>query len=178
MPLANFASQKAFVTKEKSRAKKLTSSDVIVIIKGHEDLTYHVKSASLPTIKPDEMIEFSTPHGAKTGEAGYVHSFNPSLTITFMENQDTFVKDSIEKIALEDENNSLVIEYYTGRNVDKMKLWGTIEYGSLISTDSPESDSEGTTTVMDISATISGHFVPPKEETIVDLATKLNLSVE
>ena len=169
-----FQTQKSFVVADKSKDKKLIGADAVMIIKGYENISFLIKTNSLPMLKNDENIEYNTLHGAKTQEAGLIQTYN-ELPVTFMENQSTYVKDTIEKIIMEDKNDELEIEFYTGRDIENMKLWGTLQYAKIVLGDYPEADTEATTTPMTITATIGGHYFPPEDEVRVNLKNTLGI---
>jgi hypothetical protein len=169
-----FQTQKSFTVASKSKDKKLIGADAVMIIKGYEDMSFLIKTNSLPMLKNDETIEYNTIHGAKTSESGKIQTLN-ELPVTFMENQSTYVKDTIETIVTEDKNDELEIEFYVGRDVENMKLWGTLQYASIVLGDFPEADTEATTTPMTITATIKGHYFPPAKEVRVNLKSTLGI---
>ena len=151
-------STKFFVTQDNKQGNVVTGADFLMVIKGYENLTFNIRTNSLPMLK-NEKIEYTTTHGVKTKAEGYLQTLN-DLTVTFMEREDTAVKDTIEEIQLSDENDELEITFLVGRTLDDSTLWGTLVGASIFIEDSPEADSESTTTPFTISANVSGHYYP------------------
>ena len=170
-----FETQKAFTTATKARDKKITGADMVMIISGYENLSFNIKTHSLPMIKNDESIETVGLHGVKTQEDGYPQTFN-ELQVTFNENQSFLAKETIESIIIEGKNDELEINFYGGRDMDAMRHWGKLSYAHIGISDNPEGDVEGTSTAMSISATVKGHYeVPENKGDTVSIKTKLGL---
>ena len=169
-----FATQKAFAIAEKSLDKKLTGADAVIIVSGYENTAFMIKTSSLPMIKNDESVEFTGIHGVKTSEEGKIQTYN-ELPVTFMENQSLFIKEVVEQIITEDKNDELEIEFWVGRDITNMKLWGKLQYASIHNGDYPEADTEAGTAPMNLSFTLKGHYFPPTKEKKSNLKGKLGL---
>ena len=170
MPRIN--TQKAFATADRKQGNVIVGADFTMVIKGHELMTFNIKTNSLPMLKNGEKVEYTTTHGVKTHNDGYLQTLN-DIPVTFMERDSLVVKNFIEKILLEDKNETLHIDFYVGRTVEKTRLWGTLKFASLIVEDSPEADSEATTTPVTISVTVSGHYEPPVSGELVGAIDQL-----
>jgi hypothetical protein len=170
--MSRFETQKSFIIADRKLGKKLLGADVTMVIKGYEHLTFFVKTNGLPTLKNDEKVEYSTVHGAKNSQDGYLQLLN-DIQVTFMENDALLAKNTLEKILLEDKNGDLEVDFFAGRTIEKTRHWGTLKYASVFLADAPEADSEATTTPLTISATISGQYMPSVIDEVVSLADSI-----
>lgn len=155
---------KFMATKDKKQGSIVAPSDFIMKIQGFEHLTFNVKTNGLPVIKNDK-IEYTTPHGVKMVDSGVIQTLN-SLPVTFMERENKTVEKEIEGILASGENEELVIEFYMGKDLKNAVLWGTLENASIFTEDSPEADSEGTTSAFTLTKNISGHYYPQDVKTV------------
>jgi len=159
-----FETQKSFLVATKGKNKKVLGSDFVMIIKGYEGLSFQIKTNGLPTIKNDESVEYNTIHGVKTVQEGRIQTLN-EIQVTFNEDDAFTAKETIEGIILEDKNDELEIEFYAGRDIEEMKLWGTLTFASIHLADNAEADIEATTTPLSLSATLKGHYFPSEAKT-------------
>jgi len=157
--MSRFETQKSFLEADRKTGRKLVGADVTMVIKGHEDLTFFVKTNGLPTLKNDEQVEYNTTHGVKTKQDGYLQTLN-EVTVSFMENEPLYVKNKFEKLLLEDKNGEIEIDFFAGRTIESTNHWGTMKYCNLVLSEAPEGDSEGTTSTLAWSVTINGHYFP------------------
>ena len=159
--MARIDTTKFYQKEDRKQGNVVVGADFIMVIKGYEHLTFSIKTNSLPMLK-NEKIEYTTTHGVKSYNDGYLQTLN-DLTVTFMERDSLTIKNTIEKILLLDENEDLQISFFVGRNIKETTLWGRLECASIFMEDNPEADSEATTSPFTISANISGHYVPADE---------------
>lgn len=156
--MSRYATQKTFLTADRLQGKKLVGSDVIVLIKGYEMLTFFVKTATVPTLKNSEAIEYTTTHGAKTSQEGYIQTYN-EVPITFDENHLMFVKNTIEGI-IKDDDNDLEVEYFAGRRIEDAVHLGTLKNAYITLEEGIEADKESSTTPVTVNAQLKGHYAP------------------
>ena len=156
--MSRYATQKTFLVADRLQGKKLVGSDIIVLIKGYEMLTFSVKTATVPTLKNSEGIEYTTTHGAKTSQEGYVQTYN-EVPITFDENHLMFVKNTIEGI-IKDDDNDLEVEYFAGRTITDARHLGTLTNAYITLEEGIEADKESSTTPVTVTAQLKGHYEP------------------
>jgi len=155
-----FETQKIFRTADKKLGKHLVGADFVMVVRDLPHMTFLVKSHTLPMLK-NELVEYTTTHGAKSGQEGYIQTWN-EIQVTFSERDSIIAKTSIERLMLEDKNNGLKIDFYAGRTIDKTRIWGHLVDASFYIEDNPDTDSEDTTTPFVFTATIRGHYEPSK----------------
>jgi len=132
--------QKVFVTADRKMGNVMVGADAVMVIEGHELLTFNIKTHSLPMMKNDEFVEYTTTHGVKTYNNGYLQSYN-QLPVSFLERDSLIVKTALEKIQLGDDNQNLTVHFFVGKEVVKTRYWGSLQYASIGLSDSPDADS-------------------------------------
>jgi len=169
--------QKAFLTADRKMGNVTVGSDAVMVISGHELLTFNVKTHSLPMMKNNEFVEYSTTHGVKTYNEGYLQSYN-QIPVTFMERDSLIVKTMLEKIQLSGEDNmNLTVHFFVGKEVVKTRYWGSLQFASVGLDDAPDADAESSTTPMMITANIVGHYTPSLvTEAMAVFDTMMNLT--
>jgi hypothetical protein len=152
--------QKVFLTADRKMGNLALGSDAVMIIQGHELLTFNVKTHSLPVMKNNEPVEYTTVHGVKTYNRGYLQTYN-QLPVGFMERDSLIVKNMIEKIQLSgDDAQNLTMHFFIGKTVEKTRYWGSLESADLFLDDAPDADVESNTTGLTITANAVGHYTP------------------
>jgi len=157
--MSRFETQKVFLEAGIKTGRTLVGADITMVIKGEETLTYFVKTNGLPMLKNDEQVEKTSTHGVKMKQDGYLQNLN-EIQVSFIENEALYVKNQLEKILLEDRNGEIEIDFYAGRTIESTNHWGTMKYCNIVIADNPEGDAESTSTPMNITATINGHYFP------------------
>ena len=174
--MSRFETQRAFLEADRKTGQKVVGADVTIVVKGYEGISFLVKTSGLPMLKNAETVEYSTTHGVKTVQDGYLQTLN-EISISFMENDALNAKHFVETILLEDKNGDIEIDFYIGRTIEDTSHWGTLKYAVITSDDNPEGDSESTTTPLAISIVAKGHYFPSKLSGVTTtLKTALNLT--
>ncbi len=149
---------KTFVTAGKFLGKNTLGSDLIMYISGYELLTFFVKVSGLPAIKNDEPVQLVT-RGVKTSIPNYVQTEN-TIQISFNEKDSLLVKTLIETILLEGKNGNLELNFFMGRILTDMQLWGQLAATTISFEDLPQASVTDTTEPLELTITATGHYIP------------------
>ena len=172
MAITRYETGQYFVGQDRKAGHVSVGADYVMVIEGYEHLTFSIKTNGLPTLK-DDKIEYSTTHGVKTVAEGRVQTLN-DIQVTFMNrDQITDAKDVVEEIILKDLNDNLKVSFYKGRKLDDMKPYGKMVYASIFVEDTPEADTEATTTPQTYTVSISGHYEPAESRQPINLQNLL-----
>jgi len=160
MAINHYNTQKIFLREDKAFGKKLVGADFILVPKFNTRLAFGIKTAQMPSLKNSESIEYSTAHGVKTSNPGYIQTYNELSTSIYVDeflNSDAMINEIIMN---DDENGDLEIDIFAGRTIDSMVYYGKIEFAHLTREEGVESDTEDTTTPISFQLMIKGHFFP------------------
>jgi len=148
------------VTRGSDLGQPITSSDMFMVIDGREQMLFSLKTSALPMLK-NEQVEYAMATGIKDVVASVTQTLN-SIPITFLVRSKLDVVASVNNLLYGEENGNITARFYVGtKNKNDIKYYGTLKYCSIFAEEPIEADSEGTTTVASLSATIGGHFFDP-----------------
>ena len=156
--MSRITGTKFFTRADKGQGGVALGADFTLVIGGYEHLTFSIQTHALPMLK-NEKVEFTSTHGVKMSEDGYIQTLN-DIPVTFMERNNAVVKKTLEEILLSGDNGSLELRFYQGRTVESTNLWGKMVFSSIFIEDNPEADVESTTAPLKIQASITGHYEP------------------
>lgn len=160
----------SFIATDKAMADVLASSDAMMVISGYPELTFTIATGQIPHLK-NEAIEYSTPAGIKTESVSRNQTLQ-TLSIGSNERSDSLVSQTLHVIMTNGDNGNLEVEFYTGNgDIREFKHVGTLKYGMIKVEEGSEFDTEGTTSPMKMSYTLSGHYIPCNPTRIDGAAT-------
>jgi len=156
------AEQIAFKNASNKIGSPATGADYIMVIKGYEEITFMVRTHSVPVIKNGEVIEYSSTHGVKQEGMGYVQTHN-ILPVTLMDDLNNEMSKAINKMILNREDD-LEVLYFKGRTIKDMVYIGRLT-NSFFTRDEPtEGDNEATTAPSQLTLELHGDFLPAECE--------------
>lgn len=174
MPVRRIGDTIAVENVENLARTPLTGADFMLVIDGHEELMYDIKTNGKFTVK-SEGIEYTSFRGVKFSTAGIPQTLN-TVSIAFLLREGEKTKFEIEEIVNKD-NENISGTLYSGKNLSEMVVSAKFKQGHFTVDEGGEVDVESGTTVDTFTVQLLAHYEPPTDAfglvDLVNLATRL-----